>query len=103
MATMRIALAGRLNSRTIARDDLECRELEAAEQERPSEFAALYSQYFPKVFAYVYGRVQDKELSLDIVSDVFEKAFVKKDSLRSSVAFGSWLFTIARNEGSSYW
>ncbi len=68
-----------------------------------SEFADLYHQYFPKVFAYVYGRVQNKELSLDIVSDVFEKAFIKKQSLRSPDAFGSWLFTIARNEVSSHW
>ncbi len=68
-----------------------------------SEFAELYDQYFPKVFAYVYGRVQHKEASLDIVSDVFEKAFVKKQSLRSPEAFGSWLFTIARNEVASHW
>ena len=68
-----------------------------------SEFAELYDQYFPKVFAYVYGRVQHKEASLDIVSDVFEKAYVKKQSLRSLEAFGSWLFTIARNEVASHW
>lgn len=68
-----------------------------------SEFSELYDQYFPKVFAYVYGRVQDKEVSLDIVSDVFEKAYIKKKSLRSADSFGSWLFTIARNEVSSHW
>jgi RNA polymerase sigma-70 factor (ECF subfamily) len=69
----------------------------------PAEFTDLYHQYFPKVFAYVYGRVQDKEVSLDIVSDVFEKAFIKMQSLRSPESFGSWLFTIARNEVSSHW
>jgi RNA polymerase sigma-70 factor (ECF subfamily) len=68
-----------------------------------SEFADLYDQYFPKVFAYVYGRVQHKEAALDIVSDVFEKAFVKMHALRSADAFGSWLFTIARNEVASHW
>jgi len=67
------------------------------------EFSELYNEYFGKVFAYVYGRVQDKEVSLDIVSDVFEKAFVKVRSLRSRDSFGSWLFTIARNEVSSHW
>jgi len=67
------------------------------------EFSELYNEYFPKVFAYVYGRVQDKEVSLDIVSDVFEKAFMKVQSLRSRDSFGSWLFTIARNEVSSHW
>ena len=70
---------------------------------QPVEFTDLYHQYFPKVFAYVYGRVQDKEISLDIVSDVFEKAFIKMRSLRSPDSFGSWLFTIARNEVSSHW
>lgn len=68
-----------------------------------SEFSDLYNEYFPKVLAYVYGRVQDKEVSLDIVSDVFEKAFIKMKSLRSPESFGSWLFTIARNEVSSHW
>ncbi|MBI1885873.1 MAG: RNA polymerase sigma factor [Chloroflexi bacterium] len=68
-----------------------------------SGFTELYNQYFPKLFAYVYGKVQDKELALDIVSDVFEKAFTKKQSLRSEDAFGSWLFTIARNEVASHW
>ena len=68
-----------------------------------TEFSDLYNEYFPKVLAYVYGRVQDKEVSLDIVSDVFEKAFIKMKSLRSPESFGSWLFTIARNEVSSHW
>lgn len=68
-----------------------------------TEFPDLYNLYFPKVFAYVYGRVQDKETSLDIVSDVFEKAYMKMKSLRSPESFGSWLFTIARNEVSSHW
>lgn len=67
------------------------------------EFSELYNEYFSKVFAYVYGRVQDREISLDIVSDVFEKAFMKVESLRSRDSFGSWLFTIARNEVSSHW
>jgi RNA polymerase sigma-70 factor (ECF subfamily) len=68
-----------------------------------NDFAELYDQYFPKVFAYVYGRVQHKEASLDIVSDVFEKAYVKMHGLRSADAFSSWLFTIARNEVASHW
>jgi RNA polymerase sigma-70 factor (ECF subfamily) len=67
------------------------------------EFAELYQEHFSRVFAYVYGRVQEKEASLDITSDVFEKAFVNKKSLRSPEAFGPWLFTIARNEVSSHW
>lgn len=105
---MRITLAGRTSSAGAA--------IGAQQQtRRPSppfsrrdnrhlnQFAQLYDQFFPKVFAYVYGRVQNREASLDIVSDVFEKAFMKMQSLRSADAFGSWLFTIARNEVASHW
>lgn len=114
MSTMRIALTDRIESKSAVSA--------AASSEAPAtttprrrksdqpqavdslnEFSDLYNEYFPKVFAYVYGRVQDKEVSLDIVSDVFEKAFIKKKSLRSPDSFGSWLFTIARNEVSSHW
>ncbi len=105
---MRITLAGRTNNAAAAiKAQPQTRRsrpaLPSSASLQLSEFAELYDQYFPKVFAYVYGRVQHKEASLDIVSDVFEKAFVKKQSLRSAEAFGSWLFTIARNEVASHW
>lgn len=69
----------------------------AANRRRIDEFAELYHQYFPRVFAYVYGRVRNVQLTEDLVADVFERAFVKVASLRSSDAFSTWLFTIARN------
>jgi len=60
-------------------------------------FADRYQAYFPRVFAYVYGRVRNTETAEDIASEVFERAFIKADSLRNEEAFGAWLFTIARN------
>ncbi len=107
MSVMRIALSDRLKAGAPAATQAATSDRSAPPAEpqagQLTEFAELYHQYFPKVFAYVYGRVQDKEVSLDIVSDVFEKAFIKKKSLRSPDSFGSWLFTIARNEVSSHW
>jgi len=103
---MRIALSDRLATRTPATQPPATTRnvpLPAPRDGQLGEFSDLYNEYFQKVFAYVYGRVQNKEVSLDIVSDVFEKAFVKKKSLRSPESFGSWLFTIARNEVSSHW
>lgn len=107
MATVRAALADGLTTKAesipASAPDLKSA-VAVKEQATPlSEFSDLYNQYFPKVFAYVYGRVQHKDVSLDIVSDVFEKAFLKMKSLRSPESFGSWLFTIARNEVSSHW
>lgn len=115
MTTMRVAVAQGVKAGPVQRARAETATPVAPKQRRAvdkkkiapaeplSEFSDLYNQYFPKVFAYVYGRVQDKEVSLDIVSDVFEKAYIKKKSLRSADSFGSWLFTIARNEVSSHW
>ncbi len=107
MATMRLAIDQRRGApaATTARSATDRRTpVKAIPQAgQITEFPELYHEYFPKVFAYVYGRVQDKEVSLDIVSDVFEKAYMKMQSLRSPESFGSWLFTIARNEVSSHW
>ncbi|TMF13280.1 MAG: sigma-70 family RNA polymerase sigma factor [Chloroflexi bacterium] len=104
MTTMRVAMAEALKQPVkVEETKAPAERVKADGETKPVEFTDLYHQYFPKVFAYVYGRVQDKEISLDIVSDVFEKAFIKMRSLRSPDSFGSWLFTIARNEVSSHW
>ena len=60
-------------------------------------FADRYHQYFPRVFAYVYGRVHNVHTTEDLVADVFERAYLKAGSLRNEEAFSTWLFTIARN------
>jgi len=64
---------------------------------RIDKFAEKYRHYFPRVFAYVYGRVHNVHLTEDLVADVFERAFLKSESLRNDEAFSTWLFTIARN------
>ena len=66
------------------------------------DFAERYRQYFPRVFAYVYGRIRDVQAAEDIASEVFERAYVKAETLRHEEAFSTWLFTIARNVLISY-
>ncbi|MEX0683691.1 MAG: sigma-70 family RNA polymerase sigma factor [Dehalococcoidia bacterium] len=61
------------------------------------DFAATYEAYYPRVFAYIYARVSNVHLTEDLVSEVFERAYVKLGSLRDADAFTTWLFTIARN------
>lgn len=61
------------------------------------EFTEKYRQFFPRVFAYVYGRVHNQQVTEDLVADVFERALLKAGSLRNDEAFSTWLFTIARN------
>ncbi len=69
----------------------------AASARRLDAFTEKYRQFFPRVFAYVYGRVHNIHVTEDLVADVFERAFLKSDSLRNDEAFSTWLFTIARN------
>jgi RNA polymerase sigma factor (sigma-70 family) len=64
---------------------------------RLDQFAEKYQQFFPRVFAYVYGRVHNVHEAEDLVSEVFERAFLKMGSLRNDEAFATWMFTIARN------
>lgn len=64
---------------------------------RLDQFADKYQQFFSRVFAYVYGRVHNVHEAEDLVSEVFERAFLKMGSLRNDEAFATWLFTIARN------
>lgn len=79
------------------------RPVEATTSERGLDhFAERYRQYFPRVFAFVYGRVQNAQVAEDLVSEVFERAFLKASSLRNAEAFGTWLFTIARNVVNSH-
>jgi RNA polymerase sigma-70 factor (ECF subfamily) len=60
-------------------------------------FSETYRRYFPRLFAYVYARVNNVQLTEDVVADVFERAYAKASSLRSKEAYSTWLFTIARN------
>jgi RNA polymerase sigma-70 factor (ECF subfamily) len=60
-------------------------------------FSETYRHYFPRLFAYVYARVNNVHLTEDLVADVFERAYAKAGSLRSKEAYSTWLFTIARN------
>lgn len=64
---------------------------------RLDDFSERYHDYFPRLFAYIYGRVHNVHIAEDLVADVFERAFVKADTLRNEDAFSTWLFTIARN------
>jgi RNA polymerase sigma-70 factor (ECF subfamily) len=55
-----------------------------------------YRQYFPRVFAYIYGRIRDSKATEDLASEVFRQAFAKADPLSDEGAFEIRLFTVAR-------
>jgi RNA polymerase sigma-70 factor (ECF subfamily) len=61
------------------------------------ELRERYRAYFPRVFAYLYGRIRDSRATEDLTSDVFPKAFAKLDAIEDEAAFEIRLFTIARD------
>jgi RNA polymerase sigma factor (sigma-70 family) len=62
-------------------------------------FVKLYELHYRKIFGYVFRRTLDIELTKDIVSETFIKAYqnIHRYQYRN-VPFSSWLYRIAGNE-----
>ena len=60
------------------------------------EFDERYRQYFPRVFAYVYGRARDIQATEDLASEIFRRRPATNRTLRDENAFAIWLSTAAR-------
>jgi len=65
--------------------------------EYQSAFLEAYQHYYTKVFAYIYSRTTNVELTKDLTAEVFEKAYVKGHSVREPAAYSTWLFMVAKN------
>ena len=74
------------------------RALVARATAEPAAFAAIYDQYFPRIYNYVRYRVRDAATADDITAGIFEAVLVKLHSYRPERApFAVWLFAVARN------
>ena len=81
--------------------------LQAVEEERvlverakadTQAFEELYTRYYGRIFAFVYRRVQARELAEDITADVFMKALNGLPKFQwQGVSFSAWLYRIANN------
>ncbi len=81
-------------------DQLEAeKELVKRAQRSPEAFGDLYEANYRRIFNYALKRTADVQLSLDITSITFLKAFsqIKKYRWRD-VPFEAWLYRIASNE-----
>jgi RNA polymerase sigma factor (sigma-70 family) len=64
----------------------------------PSDFAALFDDYYPKLYAYVRGQVTNRETAEDITATAFERALSRSHTYDTEKGtFAAWLFRIARN------
>jgi RNA polymerase sigma-70 factor (ECF subfamily) len=55
-----------------------------------------YREYFPRVFAYIYGRLHDTRATEGLASEVFERTFAEAYPLRGEEDFAIRLFATAR-------
>ena len=61
-------------------------------------FAQLYDAYVERVYRYILFRVSEEEITEDLVSQVFLKAWQSLDRYKiGNSPFIAWLYTIARN------
>lgn len=73
-----------------------------AERARTDEaaFTMLYERYFPKIYAYVFRRVGERDTTEDIVSATFEKVFLHLEKFKpgGGGTFQAWVYRIATNQ-----
>jgi RNA polymerase sigma-70 factor, ECF subfamily len=71
---------------------------EASPEARRSAADRLFSRYYERVGRWCYRLTGDRESAADLAQDVFLKAHRHLDSFQGTSRFGTWLYSIARNE-----
>ncbi len=88
-----------MSAQTVPLDDLVTRA-----KRDPQVFGELYDQYFSKVYAFVYRRVDDRQTAEDLTADAFLKAMRNLGNFEGTAAsFPAWLFRIAANVVTDYY
>lgn len=63
-----------------------------------SLFEQIYSEYFKRIYNYIFGQMLNREIAEDLTEDVFVKVLENLDRYESSrAAISTWVYTIARN------
>lgn len=67
-------------------------------QEDWAQFSALYDEFMPRIYRYLFCRLGNRPLTEDLTSTVFEKAAANYGAFnRRRASFYTWVFAIARN------
>src|SRR4051812_20182992 len=69
----------------------------AASHGDDAAFATLYGRYAPRIETYVARQLADRHLAEDVTHEVFVSALRRLREDRPPIAFGPWLYRIARN------
>src|SRR3954464_13957987 len=69
----------------------------AASHGDDAAFAQLYGRYAPRIETYLARQLADRHLAEDVTHEVFVSALRRLREDRPPIAFGPWLYRIARN------
>lgn len=76
--------------------------IEEAKSGAESAFARLYKMYYVAIKCTIYNIVKNRDVTEDLISVTFAKAFRKLDSYTNPISFEMWLKTIAVNSAIDY-
>lgn len=64
----------------------------------PAAFGELYDFYLPRIYGFVYRRVQERPVAEDLTATTFQRALeaIRHGTFRND-AFGGWLYRVAAN------
>src|SRR5262245_52305692 len=69
-----------------------------AAQRDPSKFAVLYDRHFERIYAFVAGRVRNRDAAEELTAEVFHRALAALPHFEwRGAPFGAWLIRIAAN------
>lgn len=66
-------------------------------------FEELYERYWPEVYSMIYRRVRDKEVTKDIVQDIFINLWRYRDRIIAERSLAPWLNVAARKQAISWY
>ncbi len=67
-------------------------------QDKLSAFKEIYGRYWKKMYGEAYKRLKNKELSEEIVQEIFTNLWVKRQSLQITLTIGGYLHLAVANQ-----
>jgi RNA polymerase sigma-70 factor, ECF subfamily len=65
-------------------------------------FEEIYRHYYPKLCYYAYSLVHDRDVSKDVVHDVFSKIWTKRNDLQHVISIKLFLYRAVKNKALNY-
>jgi len=73
--------------------------MQRIQRNETGELGVLYERYKKNLFGFFYKITYDRDVSEDLVQDVFMKILKYRDSFRGHGKFTTWMYSIAHNTG----